>query len=56
MKIVKTEVFRPVRIQLASNGSKRGVIVCARTGAVLHVGSKSHLKRVAKRKFNVTIS
>lgn len=55
MKIVKTQVFRPVVISFASNGSRKGVILDANTKEVLHVGSRSHLKRVAKRKFNVTI-
>lgn len=57
MKNVNLAVYHPIRVVSngAVKGDKWGVIVCNKSGVVLHAGQLPYIKRVAKSKYNTLV-
>ena len=57
MKNVSFVVARPIRI--VSNGAVKGdkwsLIVCAKSGIVLHCGQPKYIRRIAAGKYNALV-
>ncbi len=58
MKNTAAIVANPVRVQLNTPNKARSQwarIICERTGKTLHTGQPAYIKRLARKKFNLTL-